>query len=61
MAKWERSGTKVGYQSIDNVNLAPDTTLGLTARHATLGEVTQNKGVVYVLNRYDGILGLKNG
>ena len=56
--KFNRSGTKVGYQSIDNVNIAPKSASGLTANQATFGEVVDNLGAIYVISPYDGIMGL---
>lgn len=51
------TGSMVGFQSIDNVDIAP-TTGGLIAYQATFAEAVEEPGITFVAAMFDGIMGL---
>merc|ERR1712123_409871 len=51
------TGSMVGFQSIDNVDIAP-TTGGLIAYQATFAEAVEEPSITFVAAMFDGIMGL---
>lgn len=51
------TGSMIGFQSIDHVDIAP-TTGGLTAYNATFAEAVEEPGVTFLAAVFDGIMGL---
>merc|ERR1712110_434238 len=51
------TGSMIGFQSIDNVDIAP-TTSNLVANAATFAEAVEQPGVTFLAAAFDGIMGL---
>ena len=51
------TGSMIGFQSIDNVNIAPQGE-GLSAIQATFAEAVEEPGITFVAGAFDGIMGL---
>ena len=52
------TGSMVGFQSIDDVNISPTSEEGLTAYQATFAEAVEEPGITFVAAAFDGIMGL---
>jgi cathepsin D len=52
------TGSMIGFQSIDNVDIAPQTADGLHAVQATFAEAVEEPGITFVAAMFDGIMGL---
>merc|ERR1711970_3998 len=52
------TGSMIGFQSIDEVDIAPTYPGGLVANQATFAEAVEEPGVTFLAARFDGIMGL---
>merc|ERR1712130_84056 len=52
------TGSMAGFQSIDDVDIAPEHPGGLIAKQATFAEAVEEPGITFLAAMFDGIMGL---